>query len=101
MKKRFSLNSDNFITLNDDELAPLKKLQQEIVNTKIALANTTIQFTKTEENIRVMVDKLIVMEDNYVNEAKEVAKAHGIDVDKPDQGQWNLDIDNKTLKKTN
>lgn len=101
MKKRFSLNSDNFITLNDDELAPLKKLQQEIVNTKITLANTTIQFTKTEENIRVMVDKLIVMEDNYVTEAKEVAKAHGIDVDKPDQGQWNLDIDNKTLKKTN
>jgi hypothetical protein len=84
------------ILLNDDELSLLKSKQQELVTLKVELANFVLYSNRTE---KAFAESISNKENEYLEEAKRVALTHGVDANCPDAGNWNLNLDDKTLSK--
>lgn len=84
------------IILNDDELVGLKTKQQELVALKVELANFVLHTSRSQKSFENVIS---TKENEYLEEARALAKSHGVDPDSPDAGKWNLNLDEKTLIK--
>lgn len=91
--------SKEIITLSDEDLAVLRRVQAELTRLKVSVANHTIKLHEIKEHLKALTSEAKAKEEEFIDEARKVTKAHGVDVDQPDQGQWNIDLDNNTLNK--
>jgi len=93
------VDSKEFIALSDDDLVVLRQVQAELTKLKVFVANHTIRLYEMQEYLKNLTVDAKNKEKEFMDEARKVTKAHGVDVDQPDQGQWNIDLDNNTLNK--
>jgi hypothetical protein len=63
------------------------------------LADAFLQHLDREDGLKAVVADIKTAHAEYLEEAKSVARAHGVDIDKPESGKWNLDITAKTISK--
>jgi len=93
-----NLNGE-MIHLSNEDMAHIRELQVNISNLKIALADAYIKSKKHDETLTEAVIGVEKLTNEYMEEAKKIARDHGVDIDAPDQGQWNLDLNAQTLSK--
>jgi hypothetical protein len=92
MKNKNRLNNGEVITLKSSEMTDLEDLDIKIAQKKCLLADLYIKLQRAT----VEVENL---NKEFLDEAKKIALAHGIDVNDPATGQWDLNIKQKTLSK--
>lgn len=91
--------SKEVISLSDEDLAALRQCQLELTKLKVNIANHVMKLHEIEGHLKSLTAEAKTKEQEFIDEARKVTKAHGVDVDQPDQGQWNIDLDNNTLNK--
>jgi hypothetical protein len=87
------------IVLTEEDLNAIMDMQAKIVNLKVSLAEAYVQSKKHEDTLKTAIETLEGLNTQYLEEAKKIARGHGVDIDAPNQGQWNLDLAAKTLSK--
>lgn len=92
-------HAKEIITLSDEDLAVLRRVQAELTRLKLSVANHTMKLHEIQEHLKALMTDAKVKEEEFIDEARKLTKAHGVDVDQPDQGQWNIDLNNNTLNK--
>jgi len=85
--------------LSQDDLAKILAMQEKINATKIALADAYINLKTQEDNLRNLSSNIDKLTNEYVEEAKAIARSKGVNIDNPNEGQWNLDLIGHTLTK--
>lgn len=91
--------NDGVIVLEDAELDTLREHDKNLAELKGKLADLFMQKHTVDANLETLANTLETVRNDYVVTAKALAKNHGVDMDKPNQGNWQLNIANKTLTK--
>lgn len=98
-KKTKSAAKPGVILLSDDDLLVILAMQEKINNLKMALADAYFNLKAHEDNLKATVINIEKLTNEYVEEAKTIARHKGVNIDNPTEGQWNLDLINHTLSK--
>lgn len=87
------------ISLSQADLAVILAMQEKINNLKINLADAYANLKVEEDKLKNISNSIEKLTNEYVEEAKTIARHKGVNIDNPGEGQWNLDLINGTLTK--
>jgi hypothetical protein len=80
------------LALSSDEVAEMKKLNQDAVDAKIAIADLTITKLDCDERIAQQRQALSAIQAVIQTKAADAMKRHGLDPARVDIGQWRCDF---------
>jgi hypothetical protein len=88
------------VLLSDKEAIELRNAEGRIWLNKQQLADIQIQFMELERQRAEKATAVLDSQGDFMFAVKEIAKAHGIDVDNPDNGKWDFSTTDMTFTKT-
>lgn len=89
------------ITLTEEELVKLNDFDKKLNDLKGKLADGYLQKCAIDEALAKLTNIVNSVRAEFIAAAKVVAKVHGIDLDQPNQGNYSLNLAEKSLRKIN
>lgn len=90
MKNKIKLNP-NEIKLNPKQQGIMRVLDLNLTKKKCLIADLEIKSKNIQSQIDVSLNEIILMEEEVLKKAQEIALELKIDLESPNHGQWNLD----------
>jgi len=91
--------SGNF-KFSEVEQTLLRNLNGVIAKHKGTLAEIQLQILALEEQRAGILQEIKTANGTMFTSLKEATKAHGVDLDAPNAGKWNVDMDTMTCTRT-
>lgn len=103
MKKNKIKPNPNEIKLNPKQQETMRVLDLNLTKKKCLIADLIadlgMKSKKIQSQIDVLLNEVVLMEEEILKKAKEIALELKIDLEGPNHGQWNLDTAKMTLIK--
>jgi hypothetical protein len=90
MKNKIKLNP-NEIKLNPKQQDIMRVLDLNLTKKKCLIVDLEIKSKNIQSQINVLLNETILMEEEILKKAQEIALELKIDLEGPNHGQWNLD----------
>jgi hypothetical protein len=97
-KRAAKKSANNGKTLNPQEQEQLVKMDRELAQQKIQLANIELRIADLERNKRSLLSDLRRGVEAFNDMAKEMAESHGIDPESTTES-WRLDLQKMSFEK--
>jgi hypothetical protein len=87
------------VEFEDDERAALRLLVKNLNDSKIGLADQEILILQAEQTRMQHAQRVMDQRKALTDTVAAIAKAHGLDLEDPSNGTWQLQFDTLSLKK--
>jgi len=87
----------DLVELAEEQRGVLKSLNDRVFQTKLEIANMTMQKAMLEGRINQTIQATAEMERSYQDRVSEIAKEHGIGSNP--QSQWQFDVDTMVFRR--
>ncbi len=81
------------VVLSDAEKGEIAPLSQKLRELKAAMADTQLNIMRLESKRLELAEAIMKLDSALMDKAKGTAESHGIDLNDPSKGRWNLDTE--------